>query len=631
MHPRLRSSLHYLLLAIVGAWLGAALELIDVAALRPWTPAPFWQAARELALLWTVAALCIAALRLLARRRAPPEAAFLCGPIGWLAASLLVQIDAQGRVSTTVIGATGLCALAVLLFLHAKLEGALAKIALLRQPLLFVLLAGGALGWAVRTWKRTTPQLADAAPRATTSPATASQASAAPSVLWVSIDTLRADRVGVYGNRDGLTPHLDALAKESVLFEDLTCPMPLTAPSHTAMLTGLPPHESGVRKNGIPLARSTPSLPRLLAEKEGYQTAGFVSGFPLFERSSHFASHFHWYDDEFDADAPLSEGARMTPFGNLGLRALRRKQPWKEPLERHGDQTIARAIDWLTNEADRARPFFAFVHLYDVHGEYMPHVPGLRRSHFFDLSEPYERLQFIDDPENRRLLEQLYDGEVTFVDGQVERLFEALRKSDRWSKTVVLVTADHGESLGEHDYWYDHITPYHVETHVLALLKLPNGERGGTRVSGPAQTTDLAATVRDLVGGSFEIPGQSLVGAIESGRIPRRLIDCQTIFDSANAWIIVSVRDGRFKLLRRSPAFQRFDSRRLAGGEELFDLVADPGETHDLIAAGAVPEEARLEELHDHLDGYFQTCLKLGPVVLDPEVEENLRKLGYGK
>jgi arylsulfatase A-like enzyme len=240
-------------------------------------------------------------------------------------------------------------------------------------------------------------------------------------------------------------------------------------------------------------------------------------------------------------------------------------------------------------------------------------------------------MEFLDDPAHRDHLERLYDGEVKYVDAQVERLFAWLRQQGRWDDTLVLVTADHGESLGEHDYWYEHVDPYHVETHVPALFKLPRGEAAGTRVRGPAQTQDLAATVATLLGASFELPGASLAGAIESGSIGQRLLFCQSMFDYSNGHFVASVWNGRFKLLRREAAWENYDSRRIPRLDQLFDVLADPAEKRDLLLESAKPEGLDLEEMRNALDDYVRKCFAVGPAQIDPEVAENLKRLGYGK
>lgn len=626
MYTRLR----FLFLAVLAALVGAAFELQQLTQLRPWLGATFVRTGVELAVLWTAATagLALIALLVLWRRSPPACSAFALAPLAWSCTWVFANLDPRGHLSTPVVVGVAAALLAASLWLFARLMPLLARLRWLGLPLLPFTVVLLLTAWAAFDWYRAVPRARPHGSRASTA-ATAAPAKAT-NVLWISIDTLRADRVGAYGNQDGLTPTLDALAREGVVFEDATCPLPLTMPSHVAMLTGLPPNLSGVHKNGVPLPANIDSLPRELANQEGYLTAAFVSGFPLFERSSRLAEHFHHYDDEADPDAPLTEGTRATPFGNLGTRVLRNNDRWREPIERSGDLTASRALAWLDENGERGTPWFVFLHFYDVHGEDVPHKPGVKRTSWASDSLP-KRLRFLQNPANRRQMEQLYDGEVEFADAQAGKVIAQLRARGLLDRTLVIATSDHGESLGEHEFWYEHINPYHIETHVPLILRLPGGESAGTRVKGPAELTDLAATVRDLLGVSIDVPGSSLVSSIGTQTIPRHLVFCQSMFDFSSGSHAVSVRDGQWKLLRRSESFQICDSRRIPGGEYLFDVLADPGETNDLIASGAVPEAARIDELRTALDEYEKECVAAGPDVIDPEIAENLRKLGYVK
>lgn len=614
MQPRLA----YLALALLAGLFGAAAELALIASTRPWMPPLFWRAALELALLWCGTAAAVVVLRWLTLRTPANAGAFLCGPMGFAAAWFVARIDGGAKLDSGPVAVIGLLALGGLLLAHRKLDRALARLPLTGRWSTWLIAIVALTAWSEQRRRARLP----------VAPAT-NAAADAQNVLWISLDTLRADRLGCYGHPGGLTPNLDALAREGVVFETLTCPMPLTAPSHTAMLTGLMPHESHVSTNGHRLAIETPTLPRLLSG-EGYATGGFVSGFPLIHRSCQFADQFRWYDDEFSAAVPLCEGARLSPLGGAALRALRHFKRWRDPLDRPGDRTVDRALEWLDDDEPADRPFFLFVHLYDVHGEYQPHDPGVERSRFFRVHSDLDRFAVIADPAERAHLEKLYDGEVRFVDAQVARLFEALRRSGRYDHTLIVVTSDHGESLGEHGIWYEHVAPWHVETHVPALLKLPRGEAAGTRVRGPAQTTDLAATVTALVGASFELPGTSLVGAIERGEIGPRRIFCQSVFDSSKIQHLVSISDGRHKLVHRLPDWDGSSNRIVPAHDSLYDLATDPGETHDLLATGALPEGLDLEAWRAELTAYQQLCLASSGGGIDASLAESLRQLGYG-
>src|SRR4051812_34400816 len=227
-----------------------------------------------------------------------------------------------------------------------------------------------------------------------------------PNVLLVTIDTLRADHVGCYGYTNASTPTIDALAKRGVRFETAVAHVPLTGPSHASILTGQIPLGHGFRNNsGFTLSPQVKTAAETF-RAAGYRTAAFVSGFPL-DRRFGFDRGFDTYDDHL----PKGNDRRRTPC-----------------VERFADATTDAVLRWLqTPSPAPSAPFFLWVHYYDPHAPYEP--PG-------DLAQ-----RFRDAP---------YDGEIAFADAQLGRLLATLEASGALARTLVLATADHGESLGEH-------------------------------------------------------------------------------------------------------------------------------------------------------------------------------------
>src|SRR5690349_10824735 len=222
-------------------------------------------------------------------------------------------------------------------------------------------------------------------------------------VLLVTIDTLRADHVGCYGYKAASTPVIDGVAKRGVRFETAVAHVPLTGPSHASILTGQLPLGHGFRNNsGFTLSAQVKTAAEDF-KKDGYRTAAFVSGFPL-DRRFGFDRGFETYDDHL----PKGNDRRRTPY-----------------VERFADATTDAALKWLGSSISSR--WFLWVHYYDPHAPYEPPA---------DLAEQYRQLP--------------YDGEIAFVDRQLGRLLRALESGNQTSKTIVLVTADHGESLGEH-------------------------------------------------------------------------------------------------------------------------------------------------------------------------------------
>ncbi len=274
------------------------------------------------------------------------------------------------------------------------------------------------------------------------------------SVLLVTIDTLRADRVGAYGDAAARTPNLDALARDGVLFERAFTPAPLTLPAHATMLTGLLPPEHGVRANGsFALGKG----PRTLAETlqaRGLRTAAFVGGFPVARRFG-LDRGFETYDDAFER-AP-------------GLHF--------DFAERPADRVVDAARAWLVATPG---PVFVWAHLYDPHA---PYAPPER----FRDSDPYR-------------------GEIAFADAMLGRLLEAWRA--RPGPSLEAVTSDHGEAFGERGEESHGLFVYDTTLRVPLLLRGP-GLPAGLRTSQPVSLRDLPATLAALAGAA-ELPGRSL-------------------------------------------------------------------------------------------------------------------------
>ena len=230
-----------------------------------------------------------------------------------------------------------------------------------------------------------------------------------PNVLLVTIDTLRADHLGCYGRQGAATPTLDALARRGVRFETAVAHVPLTGPSHASILTGRGPLGHGFRNNSGFVLAPTVGTAAEDFRQAGYRTGAFVSGFPL-DRRFGFDRGFDTYDDHL----PRGNDRRRTPY-----------------VERNADATTDAVLRWLhpsSRPAGQPHPWFLWAHYYDPHAPYEPPAANLAE-------------RFRATP---------YDGEVAFVDRQLGRLFQALAERSEIDHTIVLVTSDHGESLGEH-------------------------------------------------------------------------------------------------------------------------------------------------------------------------------------
>jgi arylsulfatase A-like enzyme/tetratricopeptide (TPR) repeat protein len=390
-------------------------------------------------------------------------------------------------------------------------------------------------------------------------------------VLLVTIDTCRADHIGCYGYRVAVTPTLDGLAARGVRFATAVAHVPLTGPSHTSILTSLTPLGHGVRDNG---GYVLPATVRSVAEdfrQAGYRTAAFVSGYPL-KRRFGLDRGFDVYDDQL----PRGKDARRTAY-----------------VERTADRTTDAVLRWLDAPppgATSPAPFFLWVHYFDPHAPY---------------EAPAEYTSRAASP---------YDGEITFVDAQLARLLRRIDEVDKGTPLLVLVTADHGESLGEHGEDTHGIFVYDSTLRVPFILAGP-GVPEGRVAETVARGIDVAPTLLDYAGlAATGMEGRSLRGAASG----ETLADAPAYAESLHpqlqyGWAPLHAwRTSSFKLIE-------------APRPELYDLRADAGETQDR----SHQEPARLEAMRGQLQKVMATTTPDAAQEVDPEAAERLAALGY--
>jgi len=399
------------------------------------------------------------------------------------------------------------------------------------------------------------------------------QATRGLNLLLVTLDTTRADRLGCYGHAAAKTRHIDRLAAEGTRFETVIAPAPITLPSHSSILTGLYPFEHGVRNNGnFYLAERFPTLATVLKAR-GYRTGAFVSSFIL-DRRYGLDRGFDVYDDRMEG-----EYAQV-----VALQA-----------ERRGDRTalaLGRFIDARAKEP--GAPFFAWLHLYDPHEPYRPPRP------FRDL--------FAQDP---------YDGEIAFADAILASVLDRLRAAGLLDRTLVVVTADHGESLGEHGETTHSMFVYEGAIRVPLVVWRPGLVPAGRVVSDPVRLVDVAPTVLELLGERpLQAPhARSLLPLIEgrpAGPPPPAYAETLLPKFYMNWAPLRALRDGRYKLI---------DAPR----PELYDLQADPGESRNLYAERTQTAQA----LRQGLERLAAAGDAMSLQTLDREAMEKLAALGY--
>jgi arylsulfatase A-like enzyme len=302
------------------------------------------------------------------------------------------------------------------------------------------------------------------------------QGAGPPSILLVTLDTTRADRIGAYGRDGARTPTLDRLARQGILFERAIAPTPITLPSHASILTGVYPVAHGVRDNAVfALAPEARLVSEVLAER-GWRSAAFVGSFVLHPRFG------------------LDQGFEVYHF----------PQPTREPtrdlyVERPANEVVDDALAWLSG-LDAGERFFVWLHFFDPH---MPYEPP-----------PAWRLPSLHP----------YEGEIGFCDAQLGRLLEALEETGRARNLLVAVTADHGESLGEHGEETHGVFIYQATLHVpLILSGEPVARARGQRVGHAVSTVDLPGTLLALAGIPIdELPDAHAPRLVARDGVPRR-------------------------------------------------------------------------------------------------------------
>lgn len=429
-------------------------------------------------------------------------------------------------------------------------------------------------------------------------------------VVLVVVDTLRADALGVHGSPVA-TPVMDGLARSGVRFETALAPSPETAPSHATLFTGQNPQRHGVKRNGLVLPESAETLAEVLRE-HGFATGGFVSSFVMDPR-------FGW-SQGFDVyDANFSRGDSKVTLDRLpGIRTLWDGFEIDGGFDRDAVQTTLAAREWLRTAPE---PFFLFVHYFDPHDPYDPPAythPAIASA---PVDTTHRSFPGLSPVEIARLVRS-YLGEVQHVDVAIGELLAALRGKGAEDRTLVVLTADHGEGLGQHGWLHHAIHLYDEQVRVPLVYAMPRLGRAGSRIEAPVGLRSVAPTVAALLGirAPAGATGRSLAHTVETGDEPEaRPVYGYRARRNGTEWAAErwSVRSERFRYIRAAD-----------GRQELYDLVDDPLELQD--RSGEDP--AQLAHHAGLLDSYAaeQPELELD-LTLTPESKAALEALGYGE
>lgn len=392
--------------------------------------------------------------------------------------------------------------------------------------------------------------------------------------LLITIDTLRADHLGCYGYKDVRTPAIDALARDGVLFPVAISQVPLTLPSHAAILTGTYPFHNGLQDfTAPPLSEKFRTLAEVFHD-HGYATGAVVSSFVL-DRSWGLARGFDYYDDHFAGSSYLKQ--------NLAL------------VERRADLSVNAATAWLAQH--RARPFFFWLHLYD------PHSP-------YDPPEPF-RSQY-------RTHE--YDGEIAYVDSQLARLIGWLKRAGLYPRTTVVLLSDHGESLGEHGEKEHGFFIYNSTVHVPLIVKPATGMRRKWRSTEASVETIAvapallqAAEISDPIQKQFDSPG---LLAEAAGSAPAAYSETFYPFSSFGWSPLHGLETEKYHYIDAPRA-------------ELYRPPSDPGEGRNEFASQGAVAVVLKSELQKRIQEHAPAATTPAGGNLDESAVAKLRALGY--
>ncbi len=393
---------------------------------------------------------------------------------------------------------------------------------------------------------------------------------APPPVVLISIDTLRADHLGIYGNRRMATPNIDSFAAGGTVYTSIACQTPLTMPSHTTLFTSTYPFENGVQENAEQVPPGAVTLATVLKSR-GYKTAAFI-GSVFLERQMGLDAGFDTYDSPFNFEAfsPLS--------GELFFGGV--ENPYNVRDRRDGALVVGAALRWIA--ANRTQPAFVFIHLFDLHTPYsLPKRPGLSR----------------------------YDTQLAYADELIGRLKKGLVQNGWWDGALTVLLSDHGEGLGDHGENSHGYFIYQSTLHVPLIIHYP---AQSARVPQPGGLIDVAPTILDML----HIPAPpSFEGTTLLSNAPRPVYsETMHTHDSFGWSPLRAIRVGKYKFIE-------------APHPELYDLDADPAEARNIIATNATQAHALRDDLAK-LQTRYPRRTAAAPSA-SPQTQKLLNSLGY--
>lgn len=417
-----------------------------------------------------------------------------------------------------------------------------------------------------------------------------------PNVLLITVDTLRADYLGCYGSPDVKTPHIDRLADSGILFRRHVAASQCTNPSHASILTGLYPTVHRMMNNETPLTAEAVTLAEVF-KGAGYATLGAVSAGHLNARHSRFNQGFDVYLD----------------CTKVELTAAERNELFLAELEKI-----------------KKKPFFAWIHYFDPHGDYKPPAPYDKKYPVLSKYDPVPPHSAMDlskekksNPVDPDEIIPLYKGEISFLDFHLGELIGFLQKKKLIKNTLIVFTADHGESMVEKGIYFCHAGMYNPVTHVPLILSMAGRIPRGVKVTSTTAHVDIFPTIIRLCGISYmmdRIAGKSLVPAFKNPGISLH----EYVVSEAVNGVIRSVHQEGFKYIKPYPSDWACPKSCLFRGWD------DYTESNDLTGS----DPGRVTRMASLLDAWLKDAQKnalkaAGDHKLDPKTKKVLESLGY--
>ena len=440
-------------------------------------------------------------------------------------------------------------------------------------------------------------------------------------VILISIDTLRADRLGCYGHPFVQTPNIDGLAAEGILFEQHISAAPTTLNSHTSLMTGTWPHTHGTARNGFVVNERNVMLAEVL-QSSGFTTAAFIGAYPLHSRFA-FGQGFDHYDEAFDikvGDDPVDQNQRTA------------------------ESVTNSALGWIRRE--RPERMFLFIHYFDVHAPYTPPAPYDRMYRSDDLAvdgsiaQLYAMREFLkNNPTGLKAenaaMDALYCGAISYTDEQIGRLLDGLGKMGLLEHSLIVLTSDHGEAMAEHWEIWDHgRTTYESTIRTPLIIRQPGSRGAGTRTRQLVSNIDVMPTILDRLGVDHpaRVEGVSFARVLDEQKMtPRGAVFAEATkpwtraYEDDPVWTNArkcrAIREGRWKLIYQPTG----------GITELYDLKNDPNEKQNLLSGAVSPEIRRVVEgMKERLAAWGRSADPLSSHFDDtPQNIEALKALGY--